>query len=758
MPGSNLFRERMLVSGKPRALVVFLSVAFFLTLAHARGTVCQCTVKTEHGGVSVYYAGKVRLVGGIPLLESGSYTVNGVRVRRNEVDYQTFSKPIRLRIMKNGGGSVVSLFLSPNGNESDSGNCFIGYFFKMIPGFTVGLSLWNPGAGGAWTVPHKIDSVGRLETDRVQFFYWKYSDGVYGAAMPLSGKGYRTTLGQYDGNFGSKSVSYFSGMKEKGIPQMAIGFGRDPYKLFSRLYRAGLESIGKGGNLITHKKFPKVFEKIGWCSWDASLPGRKLNEELVLNSAKSFAEHKFPVKWFLFDDGWFDETNTQRKLNSFCPNKIKFPNGFRPVISTLEKEYHISDVGVWHALDGYWNGIDPDSPLGTKYRRYFFSWPKENTTPTGRNYFITPDSKGIREFYDDFESSLSDQGFSFVKVDNQSVLRSMAPGNFPIFRGGEEFHEALNTAVAKYFRNRIINCMAMTPEAYLNFGPTAIARDGDDYTPQYDKTHPRNFWFERAGQHVLDEMYNSIYFSNMVYLDFDEFESINPAAPLYAIADAMNNGPAYITDKPWQHDFDVLWPLICSNGTLLHSGKAPLPTEDCLFTVDSQKAFKAFSTDRYAGLIGVWNCVDSNEVSGSVKPIDVHGIKGEEFAVYEYFTETLKMAGRRQSIQFTLPGYGCRLFYVVPLTDGNGALGLLDKYNAPASVLREKATSNELSVTLDEGGKFAAVVNAMPASVKVDGKESKFNYDHHLLTLVIPASKKAVRVRIIINMKSRGTH
>lgn len=745
----------MFAVGKLTYIAVFLSIVFSLSPAEAKGNEGTCTIKAEHRGLNIYYDGRARLTGGYPFLESGRSKVRGVGIRGNDVDYQTLAKPIRLRIERGRGGKVVSLFLSPNGNESDSGNCYIGYFFKQIPGYIEGVSLWNPGAGGAWTVPHKIDNVSRLEADRVQFFYWKYSDGVYGAAMPLSGKGYRTTLGQYDGRFGSKAVSYYSGMKEEDIPQVAIGFSRDPYKLFSRLYREGLKSIGRGGDLIANKKFPEIFKSIGWCSWDASLPGRKLNQELILNSAKSFAEHKLPVKWFLFDDGWFDETNPRRRLNSFRPNKIKFPDGFRPVIDTLEKKYHISNVGIWHALDGYWNGIAPDSPLGRKYRQYFFSWSREAARPVRKNYFISPGSKGIKEFYDDFESSLAKQGFSFVKVDNQSVLRGMAPGNFPIFRGSEEFHEALNAAVAKYFHNRMINCMAMTPEAYLNFGSTAIARDGDDYTPQYDTTHSRDFWFRRAGLHVLGEMYNSIYFSNMVYLDFDEFESKNPAAPLYAIADALNNGPAYITDKPGQHDFHVIWPLVFSNGTLLRSEKAPFPTEDCLFSVGAQNALKVFSTDRYAGLIGVWNCVDSNEVLARLKPTDVYGIKGEQFAVYEYFTGTLNLVGRKQLVTFTLPGYGCRLFYVVPLTNGNGVLGLVNKYNAPASILREAITSSEISVTLFEGGDFAAVVDGMPADVEVNGRKSAFKYDNHFLSLSIPVSKKLVRVRIILAGRSQ---
>ena len=42
----------------------------------------------------------------------------------------------------------------------------------------------------------------------MQLYYWQYADGVYGAALPLSGIGFRTTLGSNGRKWGSKAVSY----------------------------------------------------------------------------------------------------------------------------------------------------------------------------------------------------------------------------------------------------------------------------------------------------------------------------------------------------------------------------------------------------------------------------------------------------------------------------------------------------------------------------------------------------------------------
>ncbi|HEY9165747.1 MAG TPA: Sip1-related alpha-galactosidase [Candidatus Kryptonia bacterium] len=701
----------------------------------------------------VYYAGKVRLVGGNFMFESKDISTRVLTLTRSKFTFRTSGKDVG--ITSTSAGDVVSFFLSPGGNQSDSGEDFVGMFFDSIPGYARGVSLWRYGPWNSWTKPVKIDSVSGLESSDVQFFYWQYSDGLYGAAIPLSGQGYRTTLGEENGMFGSKSVSYFSGMNRGKIPQMAVGFGNDPYKLFAELYKQGLKAIGKSNDLVSGKVYPEVLKGIGWCSWNASVYGTRLNENLLVSSAADFKHAGLPMRWILIDDGWFD--NTDGKVNSFRPDSTKFPDEFKPVIQKLKNEYGIKDVGIWHAFDGYWSGINPDSRLGKEFKKDLFSW-KEKTRPDIDSsaikncYFVSPFSKSVWKFYNQFHKYLSDQGFTFVKVDNQLITERMSPGNFPIFDGAEIYHEALNLSVARYFGNSIINCMDMTPEAYLNFGSTSVARAEDDYWPEYDTLHPTNYWMSRAGEHVIQEVYNSLYFSQMVYPDYDMFESTNPAAAEYAVAHALSNGPTYITDKVGRHNFGVLWPLIFSDGTLLRANRSLLPTEDCLFQVNGPKLFKAYSMDGQAGLIGIWNCADSNGIDGEFKPSDVHGIEGDSFAVYGYFERSLRNSGREERLPVSLPSYGCKLYYVVPEKYGNAVIGLVDKYNAPAAIVSQRVTPSGISVTLYNGGRFAAAVKSRPRSVTINGIHSGFSYENGLLIVNIPVTPERARVNVEIKL------
>lgn len=690
--------------------------------------------------LEILYNGKPRLTGGHVVLQSSDARITGVSRSGDVFSFTTDTEPVDLSMEMSADAGIVSFSLSPNGNRSGSGRDFLGLFFDGIPEYTQGVTIWRYKPWNSWSKPIRIDAIGDMEDDDVQFFYWRYADGVYGAAIPLCGEGYRTTIGQEDGSFGAKSVSYYDGMDVEQIPQIAVGFGDDPYQLFSDLYEEGLTRMGLQENLAANKTFPPILDNIGWCTWNSSDLGRNLNEDFLLESAKSFADAGFPLKYIIVDDGWFDATNNQ--LNSFTPNRAKFPNGFAPVINRLKNEYGIADVGLWHAFNGYWQGINPDSPLGREFEADLFQWDNStgpNQAASGRNirWFISPYAASLGRFYDEFHTVIEQQGFSFLKVDNQLVTERMCVDNFPIWDGAVNYHRALYTSLAKHFDNTIINCMDMTPDAYFNFGSTAVARAVEDYFP-YEEGETYDLQKGNAAAHVIQAVYNSLYFSQMVYPDFDMFESYNPNAVFHAIARAINSGPVYITDKPGLQDFDVLFPLVFGDGKLLRADAPLLPTEDCLFQVQDARPFKAYSRDGAAGLLGIWNCADADEVSGSFRPSDVHGIEGDRFAVYEYFSRELRLVGRDEPIPVTLSRMGYRLYYVIPLTESNAVIGLVNKYNAPKAVLKSDVSGNSIEATLYEGGLFAAVTDSRPAGVTVDGEAVEFQWDSGLLLVDIP--------------------
>lgn len=626
---------------------------------------------------------------------------------------------------------------------------FAGVFFDNIPGLKQGIAIWRYKPWNSWTKPVALIDATKMEAWDVQFFYWQYNDGTYGATVPLSGNGYRTTLGSEGGKWGSKAVSYASS-KSKEVPAMAVGFGNDPYALFANLYKTALEAMGKSENEAAKKTLPEPLQYIGWCTWNSSNMGKDLNEDHIIQGVKTFTDNRFPLGWVLVDDGWFQQQHSQ--LQSFIPDPKKFPAGFRPLLQKLKTQYGVKYAGLWHAFNGYWNGIDPASPLGKEYGSQLFSWTQKErvgdpTSPVATYSFIKPEGDNLFRFYDRWHRYMKAEGFDFIKVDNQLVAERMAVNNYPLFDLSGKMHEALYRSVNKNFGGGVINCMDMTADAYLHFGTSATARTVEDYFP-YEKGETYNLQRGNAAAHVLQAIYNSIYFSQMVYTDYDMFQSHNPNAVMHALARTLNNGPVYLTDVPGQQNFDILNRLVYADGRSIRAETSLLPTADCLFQVQERKLFKAFSKVRATGLLAVFNLADTDAVSGSFKPSDVAGLEGEDFALYDYFSGTLQTAKRNDSFATNLSRMGYGLHYIVPIKKGFAPFGLVNKYNAPAAILQQTSETNAVSIVLYEGGTFKAYSTAKPKGLTVNGELKSFKYENQLLSVELPVALKKPVVRI----------
>lgn len=647
-------------------------------------------------------------------------------------------------IVKN-GVAILSLSIG----STVGSNQFAGVFFNKIPQFKQGVVIWRYKPWNSWTKPVAVADATKMQDWDVQFFYWQYDDGLYGAAVPLSGNGFRTTLGSDSGKWGSKAVSYATDTS-KTIPALAVAFGNDPYELFARIYHTALEAMGKPENERARKTMPEPLQYIGWCTWNASNNGRDLNEAHIIEGVKTFTDNKFPLGWVLVDDGWFQQQHSQ--LQSFQPDPQKFPNGFKPLIQKLKTQYGIKYTGLWHAFDGYWNGIDPASPLGRRYKNKLFSWQQPervdvDSSPVQTYYFIKPEKDYLYGFYNDWHGYLKKEGFDFVKVDNQLVAERMAVANYPLFNLSDKMHTALYQSINKHLNGAVINCMDMTAEAYLNFGPSAVARAVEDYFP-YEKGETYNLQRGNAAAHVLQALYNSLYFSQMVFPDFDMFQSHNPNAVLHALARTLNNGPIYLTDNPGEQNFDLLNKIVFSDGRSIRSGSPLLPAKECLFQLQEAQLFKAFSRVRTTGLLALFNLADAEQVTGRFKPADVEGLKGDAFALYDYFSGQVQVAKRTQSIEVHLPRLGYQLQYVVPVKNGFAAFGLIDKYNAPATIIHEAWARNRVALTLYESGHFKAYTERKPKKVLVNGKEASRVYDDKMLRIDIPVSLKKPTINI----------
>jgi raffinose synthase len=703
--------------------------------------------------IDIVSDGVKRISGGAPLVQANELPDTKVGKREKSYSFTSSGKKIEVSIKKGKHQNVVGLYIHPTGFSNAAGKDFTGFFFQKIDNYKEGVAFYRYKPWNSWTKPIKIGKPSELKDWDNQFFYWQYNDGTYGAAVPLYGNGYRVTIGAEKGKFGSKAVSYKNNYKSDTIPSMALGFGKDPYLLFEQLFESAMEFSGMGENLRKKKTFPEPFNYLGWCTWNASDMGQNLNEKTILKGIESFSNHDFQLGWLLIDDGWFSHRNSQ--LRSLKPDSLKFPQGFSPLVNKLKKDYHLKHVGIWHALNGYWNGIDPESPLGKQYKQELFSWKQRErveveSSPVVTYHFLKPNSDSLIRLFDKWHSYLKSEGFSFLKVDNQLAVERMSVDNYPIGDLATSMHNAVNTSAKKYFDNAMINCMDMTADAFYNFGETPVARSVEDYFP-YEEGENYNLQRGNAAAHILQGIYNNLYFGQMIFPDLDMFQSHNPNGEFHAIARAINNGPIYITDKVGEQNFNILKKLVYKDGRIIRSEHPLVPTKDCLFQVQDKKPFKAYSQSNGIGLLGIWNCADADLVTGDFSASDFEGVKGEKFALYENLSGEVKIIDQTTKMNVSLKRMGYKLYFLAPLKNGIAPIGLLDKYNSPATIQEFAVKKGELRVKLYGEGVFAAVVPSNPVNVKVNGKELKdFKFEKGLLKVNVPAGSDKPEIVIIL--------
>jgi raffinose synthase len=644
----------------------------------------------------------------------------------------------------------IALFSVNAGNRAIKGTDSIGLSISGFPGLKTGIALNSYMPNRSWTRPSPFNQIADLEESFNHFLYWQNHNGTYAAMMPLVGEGFCSVIGRDGKYFEIKSVSKKDTPASAGdIPIVAIAFGNDFYKMIEDLIDAVMAEMGLEDNLRRKKTFPAILEKVGWCSWNAL--GYDVTAEKLVAVAKGFYEQGFPLRFMLIDDGWL--TVDDEKLVAFHPDEKKFPGGFRPLVEEL-KQYGVEHLGVWHTMNAYWEGIKKDSELYNHFKDDMHTyndriiWLHDNFSDM---YMPSPLKGAATEFFDQWYSYLKSEGISFVKVDNQDMVSRAANENLSLQESGALYEKALQDNAFKHFNGNIINCFDMVPAVLYHFGSSALARGSEDYFPSDNDDNYKMAYSCNAAAHVLMCQINSIWFSQFVFPDFDMFQTHRPNAEFHAIARAISGGPAYITDEPGKQNVEILKKLALNNGQVLRADQPSRPTLDCIFQIQEHKPFKAFSTVGKTGLLGAWNVANADKVIGTFSPADVVGLQGDRFAVFEHFSRKLVVADYSEQLPLALDRMDKKLFIIAPIENEFAAFGLVNKYNAPKTILSLEQVQNRVIITVPEGGMFAAYSGKEPVRILVNNlplNQSQIEYADKLLLLQLDDFSGEMEIKI----------
>ncbi|MFQ7123758.1 MAG: Sip1-related alpha-galactosidase [Eisenbergiella sp.] len=552
-----------------------------------------------------------------------------------------------------------------------------------------------------WTRPAFVKSWEELP-ERTQCVYLEYEDG-YGCLMLLAGKRFKTNAGGMEpGKLCLNVTAYKGGQSELEEP-VFIWAKKD--SVYEAVHACAVAAAKETGAILKgQKEYPEMFDYLGWCSWDAFYTD--ISEEKVLAKGKELKEKQVPVHWMLLDDGW--QSVREQRMYDLMPEKQKFPNGFAEMVRGLKDGSSVEHVGVWHALGGYWGGIEPGSRAHLEQKEHLYETSAGKLLPY-------PEAERGYGFYRDWYEELRREGIDFVKVDGQSAVKNYYENDIAVCEAAREAHKALEGATGCCMGGRLINCMGMAMENILGRQGSALARNSDDFVPN----EPDQF-----REHLLQNVYNAVYHDEFYFCDWDMFWTYHPDAKKHALLRAVSGGPVYFSDRIGDTDAEAVRPLIYHDGQILRMTRTAMPAPECLFQnpiegglIKITNIGKYGSGNRMGGAVAVYNLGEEKQTA-EISHKDIHDIPKGTYMVYDWKNRRVIKEGE----QVELSGQDCGLYLVLPAGGAVTPVGLLDKYISFHALESVVETEHSLSVILKDGGIFG-FFGQKPEKIWVDGEE-----------------------------------
>lgn len=558
-----------------------------------------------------------------------------------------------------------------------------------------------------WLAPAFVSDHRLLSPSNVLLLWQREGSGEYQVLVPLAGDGMIGEVGHEGYQLRVALESRVAGLTPRAVPLFAVAMGRDPYRLPADAYRAGFAAAGAWGRMRDEKPLPEVFKWLGWCSWNTYY--QEVTEEKVLASARSLRERRIPVGFMLVDDGWM--TLRGRKLADYEADPVKFPGGLAGLARVLRGDLGVRHLGVWHAFQGHWEGVDPESEIAGSHAML---------RGLGGQALPDPRQGAGRAFYDDWYRRLRAAGYEMVKVDNQAANSKFTDGTMTLWESGGGTQKNVQEAAAAAGLE-VLACMAMSLEGAFHWRTTAVARNSDDYIPDVRRT---------TREHVLQNGYNALWTACFAWPDWDMFQTHDRDALVHAIARALSGGPIYFSDTPGVEQAELLRALCDRAGRTYRVDQPGMVTRDLLLVDPSMGAgaLKIWGRVRRpgyeAGAVGAFH-VDkaAAKVRGQLRSSDVDGFPaGARAAVWRHVAQSASALEPGDAINFIIEEPGAELFTLVPIDDGVAVLGLLDKLLGPAAVTAMGRPDGDIEVRLSEGGELGLWLERPVAAVEIDGE------------------------------------
>jgi len=456
------------------------------------------------------------------------------------------------------------------------------------------------------------------------------------------------------------------------------------------------------------------YDGLTYCTWNAL--GQNLTEEKIVDALDVLKKNNITISNLIIDDNWQSlsegDNQFERKWQEFDANKKGFPRGMRETVKSIREAHpNIKHIAVWHAILGYWGGVDPKGKIAKDYK----------TVTVGRDLNIADVKEGTitvvaaedaKRMYDDFYRFLSSCGIDSVKTDAQFFLDliSEAPARRDLMT---TYQDAWSIAHLRHFSSRAISCMSQTPQIMFHSQmpqnkPTLLVRNSDDFFPEVPASHP---W------HIFCNAHNSLFTQHLNVLpDWDMFQTNHEWASFHGAARAVSGGPIYFTDYPGKHDIELINQMTGrttrGRNVILRPHRVG-KSMNCYAGYDEQALVKIGTYVGYArtgtGILGIFNCF-SRPTAEFVALGDFPGVEDDIEYILRSFdgavSPAMKKGDDKAMVRVELEVRGWSILSAHPLRTfkrGRGVntavamLGMLGKLTGAAGVTGHEIHTEEPS-------------------------------------------------------------
>ncbi|KAL2245173.1 probable galactinol--sucrose galactosyltransferase 1 [Sesamum indicum] len=582
-----------------------------------------------------------------------------------------------------------------------------------------------------------------------------------------------------------------------------VGAGSDPFDVITNAVKT------VEGHLQTfchreRKKMPDMLNWFGWCTWDAFYTN--VTAEGVKQGLESLERGGIPPKFVIIDDGWQSVGMDPTSEKAQADNSANFANrltnikenhkfqkdgkegervddpamGISHIVTEIKDQHSVKYAYVWHALAGYWGGVRPGM-AGMEHYESKMAYPVSSPgvqsnepcdalnsmTKTGLG-LVNPEK--VYNFYNELHSYLASAGIDGVKVDVQNILETLGAGHGGRVKLARKYHQALEASISRNFPdNGIISCMSHNTDGLYSAKRTAVIRASDDFWPRDPASHTI---------HIASVAYNTIFLGEFMQPDWDMFHSLHEMAEYHGAARAVGGCAIYVSDKPGQHDFNLLKKLVLPDGSILRAKLPGRPTRDCLFSDparDGKSLLKIWNLNDHNGVVGVFNCQGAGwckvgkknlihdeqpgTITGIIRAKDVDylpRVAGDRWngdaVVYSHLHGELVYLAKNTSLPITLKAREYEVFTVVPVKQLSNRtafapIGLTKMFNSGGAIkeLNDEAEKpGTVNMKVRGCGMFGAYSSVKPKRIQVDAKEAEFEYDEAsgLITFALQIPEK----------------